>query len=601
MSHVSQMLHKAFHHLLVGTISTYTNKEEFDEAEMSCILAPKATADAASKPAGEEVVPWSTPARLARRRPGRSFPPAGASPPSSGRFVPLEDLDVEDECSVAEEVAWAGLQDEPEVLPIDKDLDRAALLEDFWDKIGFPVASARTWERRASPLAVAVPRARSSSPPRLEPAKFRRAISSSPPGMRIPRQSVRLKGWRGPLPPKRFTPPAVFGDFLDAAVKGARRTIGNASPPASDAVIPPRHATAASHPSSPPPLPPDRRPRSSPSSASLERAPLCRSFVDVVSKGAAGPMAGPPRSVPPGIAPAPPVPARPQVAASASAGGGYQGPPGFQGWPQGALMPPAPAAQPRPQVGFRPPQPRIPTTPFMPQQQPPYPPQQQYPQYPPQQQYAQFQGQFFPSTNPTQQPVVSQIPQQVNPPAQPGQQKKRRKKKPVAAVGTAGGGNGVPSAMLQGFMQDPQPAGVPTPVMEAVPAPLPMPIASPAVTAPVAAAPVVKPKKAGRCWKCAVNTHASKDCKVPHYYLVCDSGAHPTIRCPVLKTPRPMSFFVGCGNDATLDLQVPDSVYKPQMLSIGAPTALVQVLGEGTVAATDIQNLMARMCPGNPT
>jgi hypothetical protein len=75
-------------------------------------------------------------------------------------------------------------------------------------------------------------------------------------------------------------------------------------------------------------------------------------------------------------------------------------------------------------------------------------------------------------------------------------------------------------------------------------------------------APVVKKKKVGRCWKCVVNTHATKDCKVIHYCLVCDSGAHPTIRCPILKLPRPSSFFVGCGNDATLDLELPDSVYK---------------------------------------
>jgi hypothetical protein len=64
--------------------------------------------------------------------------------------------------------------------------------------------------------------------------------------------------------------------------------------------------------------------------------------------------------------------------------------------------------------------------------------------------------------------------------------------------------------------------------------------------------------------------------------------------------PRPTSFFVGCGNDATLDLQLPDSVYKPQLITFGAPTAFVQVSGEGAVTAADIQSLMARMCPGNP-
>jgi hypothetical protein len=40
---------------------------------------------------------------------------------------------VDEEITVAEEVAWAGLEDEPKVLPIDLDgeLDQAALLEDF--------------------------------------------------------------------------------------------------------------------------------------------------------------------------------------------------------------------------------------------------------------------------------------------------------------------------------------------------------------------------------------------------------------------------------------------------------------------------------------
>jgi hypothetical protein len=122
----------------------------------------------------------------------------------------------------------------------------------------------------------------------------------------------------------------------------------------------------------------------------------------------------------------------------------------------------------------------------------------------------------------------------------------------------------------------------------------------PMVTAPEVVAPVAKQKKAGKCWKCDVNTHATKACKAIHYCLICDSGAHPTIRCPVLKLPRPTSFFVGCGNDATLDLQIPDSVYKPQLISSGTPTALVQVSGEGVVSAADVQSLMARMCPGNP-
>jgi hypothetical protein len=66
----------------------------------------------------------------------------------------------------------------------------------------------------------------------------------------------------------------------------------------------------------------------------------------------------------------------------------------------------------------------------------------------------------------------------------------------------------------------------------------------PAGVAPVQAtpvpdqqAPVIQPmeepnvegKKAGKCWKCSVDTHATKDCKVQHYCLVCDTGSHPTL------------------------------------------------------------------------
>jgi hypothetical protein len=74
----------------------------------------------------------------------------------------------------------------------------------------------------------------------------------------------------------------------------------------------------------------------------------------------------------------------------------------------------------------------------------------------------------------------------------------------------------------------------------------------PAGVAPVQAtpvpdqqAPVIQPmeepnvegKKAGKCWKCSVDTHATKDCKVQHYCLVCDTGSHPTLRCPTLRLP----------------------------------------------------------------
>jgi hypothetical protein len=153
------------------------------------------------------------------------------------------------------------------------------------------------------------------------------------------------------------------------------------------------HAVAALHPSAPLHVPPDPRSGLSQSSKHLSGAPFRRSFVDAVARGAVvGAMAGPSCPVPPGTSQAPSAPTSAQAVA-APGNGGYQGPPGFQGWPACALMPPAPAAQPRAQVGYRPPPPRMPTTQFMPQQQPQYPPQQQNPQY---------QGQFFQYPTPMQ-------------------------------------------------------------------------------------------------------------------------------------------------------------------------------------------------------
>lgn len=57
-----------------------------------------------------------------------------------------------------------------------------------------------------------------------------------------------------------------------------------------------------------------------------------------------------------------------------------------------------------------------------------------------------------------------------------------------------------------------------------------------------------KAKKGVRCWKCAVDTHAAKDCMVHHYCYICDKIAHPTLCCPILKLPKPNAFCVGCGS-----------------------------------------------------
>jgi hypothetical protein len=133
---------------------------------------------------------------------------------------------------MAEEVAWGGLEDVPRVLPLDRhDLcSGGELLDDFWSKIGYPTADSRHWERRAAAAGsaqVQLGRPRSLSPtPAEKPSVRVRPASASPTGLRLPKPQVRLKGWRGPLPPRRITPPTVFADFVEAAVK---RTVGRSA------------------------------------------------------------------------------------------------------------------------------------------------------------------------------------------------------------------------------------------------------------------------------------------------------------------------------------------------------------------------------------
>jgi hypothetical protein len=83
-----------------------------------------------------------------------------------------------------------------------------------------------------------------------------------------------------------------------------------------------------------------------------------------------------------------------------------------------------------------------------------------------------------------------------------------------------------------------QPQQQPGPQLPLVQQPQPM---APQAGAVVPAAEVTKAagksKKSVRCWKCADNSHAVKDCKVDHYYYICDKKTHPTARCPVLKLP----------------------------------------------------------------
>jgi hypothetical protein len=93
--------------------------------------------------------------------------------------------------------------------------------------------------------------------------------------------------------------------------------------------------------------------------------------------------------------------------------------------------------------------------------------------------------------------------------------------------------------------------------------------------------------KSGKCWKCSVDTHATKDCKVQHYCLVCDTISHPTLRCPTLKLPKPQAFVRGPACEESLCLRLPDSVYRAHLAPKGSPTALIKITG-GSASAVAI-------------
>jgi hypothetical protein len=61
---------------------------------------------------------------------------------------------------------------------------------------------------------------------------------------------------------------------------------------------------------------------------------------------------------------------------------------------------------------------------------------------------------------------------------------------------------------------------------------------------------------------------------------------------------KPLAYFTGTGNIDTLNLHLPDNVYKPHLVPSGAPTALVTVSGD-SVSAKVIESQMARVCPGH--
>jgi hypothetical protein len=183
------------------------------------------------------------------------------------------------------------------------------------------------------------------------------------------------------------------------------------------------------------------------------------------------------------------------------------------------------------------------------------------------------------------QPVVAQHA------AAPVQNKRKKKKNSSAASSQGAPPLQVPFVPPQAPYVPPSggPGGVvfPVPMLQQDQVVQPTPV--PAVTD-------VAPSKPGKCWKCAVDTHATKDCKAHHYCLVCDTSTHPTLRCPTLKLPKPQAFVGGPACEESLCMRLPDSVYKAHLAPKGSPTAFIKISG-GSASAGAIQKLMARICP----
>lgn len=534
------------------------------------------------------------------------------------------------------------------------------LAQEFWSEIGFPTPASRFWEACSSPdsgkpvvdsLVCRYPREESSASPSGKERGGTKKAKPSPPTFPMPNRP-RAGTWRGPIPPRRITPPPVLGQFLERAKRSpstagssarsfdprsgavsARRAVSEedstrpsgvhgggtrlheAEPAqlfswaglslklshiwldsARRGVIPhtPRRlqiasVSSAAAPSSSPPVhaasstasPPSRSaPALQGSSASSASSPSGvrwgwrptrhLSFAEV----AARPMAGTP-TPPRGIAEGQPQPQGQQLFVS-----GQLGP--LRPPVQGAGRPPIQA--PGMQAGGRPGQPMFP-----PGQQGPVRPLQRPFGYP----FPQPAPGAAAAIRPVAPPYFGQLggyggaPLQQQPlsfapgPSAP-KHKKKKKKGPVqpAAPGVGFQGQVQPGSLisdqqvqpqqgqiLQGYGQPPffqfpnmsqssqqgqyqyqpqqpvpqevsQPHQLYSHAQSGAPLAPPQPVGqTPRVTIvpEVGASEVVdapknngKAKKGAWCWKCSVDSHASKDCKVKHYCYICDKIAHPT-------------------------------------------------------------------------
>ena len=102
--------------------------------------------------------------------------------------------------------------------------------------------------------------------------------------------------------------------------------------------------------------------------------------------------------------------------------------------------------------------------------------------------------------------------------------------------------------------------------------------------------------KRKRCATCQIDSHSTKECSIDRYCYFCDRVVHLTLRCPILKVPKPYGAMAGIGYEDTMFSHLPDGVFRPQLATSTTPVAVVTVTGE-PVSAEVVQSMIARYCP----
>lgn len=112
-------------------------------------------------------------------------------------------------------------------------------------------------------------------------------------------------------------------------------------------------------------------------------------------------------------------------------------------------------------------------------------------------------------------------------------------------------------------------------------------------TTEVPAAKAKKPRPPF-CYRCKCNGHLPAVCKADLNCIICNKkDSHLSIKCPILKMPKPNASLLGFGKNELGFLQVPDFDYKLET-TVPAPTALVTITG-GHLGADGVQTELARL------